>query len=146
MTKAPDSTTSIALIERIRTRKAVVAVVGLGYVGLPLAVVFAEAGFTVVGIDLDERKVTDVNHSHSYLSDMAPERLAGLADGRGKLSATTDYRALAAADVAIVCVPTPLSKTRDPDLSYIVSAADEIARCALARRGPRASHPVSQVR
>jgi UDP-N-acetyl-D-glucosamine dehydrogenase len=136
------SKTSTDLIEKIQSRDAVIAVVGLGYVGLPLGVVFAEAGFQVVGIDLDETRVDGVNGARSHISDIAPERLAAVTSGpgpastlgqpaegrRGRLRATTDFEELKAADAAIVCVPTPLSKTRDPDLSFIISAADEIAR------------------
>lgn len=132
------------LLDKIETREAVVAVIGLGYVGLPLAVVFAEAGFRVVGIDLDQGKVKSINQGESYVQDVPAETLSRLTlptpksseeespsmDGRPSpsLSATTDYDALHDADVAIVCVPTPLSKTKDPDFSYIIAAADEIAR------------------
>ena len=132
------------ILDRIETREVVVAVIGLGYVGLPLAVVFAEAGFRVVGIDVDQGKVKAINQGESYVQDVPPETLSRLTlptpksseeespsmDGRPspRLSATTDYDALHDADMAIVCVPTPLSKTKDPDFSYIIAAADEIAR------------------
>ncbi|MBM3934271.1 MAG: nucleotide sugar dehydrogenase [SAR202 cluster bacterium] len=118
------------LLKKIEDRKAAVAIVGLGYVGLPLAVAFAENGFRVIGIDLDRRKVDSINAKKSYIADIPSERLAriGAAGATGSLTAYPDYTAIAQADAAIVCVPTPLSKTKDPDLSFIVSAADQIAK------------------
>ncbi len=114
------------LLRRIEGREAVVAVIGLGYVGLPLAVAFGEAGFPVVGVDVDRGKVDAVNRGESYVQDVPSEVLAGLV-AKG-LRATTDYDALREADAAIICVPTPLGKTKDPDLSYIVAAADAVAQ------------------
>ena len=129
------------LIEKLNSRQAVVTVIGLGYVGLPLAVAFAQAGFRVVGIDTDGRKVDSVNQGESYIEDIPSAGLASITSGNGqgrserggegptsRLSATTDYRAIADADAVIVCVPTPLSKTKDPDLSHIITTADQIAR------------------
>jgi UDP-N-acetyl-D-glucosamine dehydrogenase len=113
------------LLTKIAKRQAVVGVVGLGYVGLPLAVAFAEAGFHVVGIDIDEDKVTSLQHRESYIEDVQSQTLADLASW---LEATTDVGALAGCDTVSVCVPTPLRKTGDPDMSYIVSAADQIAQ------------------
>ena len=113
------------LIKKIERREAVVGIIGLGYVGLPLAVSFAEAGFQVLGIDIDAEKVAALNRQQSYIEDIASERLAPLA---GRISATTDYAALAECDAVSVCVPTPLRKTGDPDVSYIISATDQIAR------------------
>jgi UDP-N-acetyl-D-glucosamine dehydrogenase len=120
------------LEERIENRNTRIAVIGLGYVGLPLALSFARAGFDVSGVDLDEAKVAGLNAGRSYISDVSDADLAPyIADwDDGRLRATTDYAVLASADVVIICVPTPLSKTKDPDLSYIVSAADQIARHA----------------
>ena len=131
------------LLDKIESRQAAVSVIGLGYVGLPLAVLFAEAGFRVIGVDVDGDRVDSINRGESYIQDLPSGTLEGLAsdggapeskklvptDGRppGTISATTDYEALSLADVAIVCVPTPLSKTRDPDVSHIVVTADEIA-------------------
>lgn len=120
------------ILEKIDNRKAVVAVVGLGYVGLPLAVAFAEAGFKVFGIDSDAVKVDLINRGESYLHDVTSQQLAEVAsdsgqDGQGRLHATLDYSSLDVAAAAILCVPTPLGKTKDPDLSYIVSASDELA-------------------
>lgn len=115
------------LIERIERREARVGIIGLGYVGLPLAVVFAEAGFHVVGIDLDPRKVEAIGRGESYIEDIPQERLAPLAR-EGRLTATTDFAALRACDAVSICVPTPLRKTGDPDISYIIDATEQIAR------------------
>ncbi len=128
------TSSSSSLLEKIETRRAAVAVVGLGYVGLPLAVAFAEAGFRTVGIDLNTARVEAINRGESYIGDVAPERLRRLgasgdhSGSGGWLTATTDYNSLNEIDAVIICVPTPLSKVKDPDLSYIVSASDEIAK------------------
>ncbi|MEK7326012.1 MAG: nucleotide sugar dehydrogenase [Chloroflexota bacterium] len=118
-----------ALSDFISTRKATVAIVGLGYVGLPLAVEFAKAGFQVVGIDLDARKVEAITAGRSYIPDVPTSDVAALVKA-GKLIATTDYAALCDADSVSICVPTPLRKTRDPDMSYVIASADEVARHA----------------
>jgi UDP-N-acetyl-D-glucosamine dehydrogenase len=110
--------------ERLRTREAKIGIVGLGYAGLPLAMAFAETGFEVTGIDLDEAKVSALKEGRSYLVDVPVARF-GKVDGR--LKPTTDYAAVADLDALTICVPTPLSKTRTPDLSYIVSAAESVA-------------------
>ena len=109
------------------------AVIGLGYVGLPLAVEFARGGLTVIGIDIDERKCASINAGRSYIDDVPTADLAGLVRA-GRLTATTDWSALdqadangGACDAAIICVPTPLNKTKDPDISFIVAAADRLA-------------------
>ena len=115
---------AMTLLERIERREAVVGIMGLGYVGLPLAVVFAEAGFQVVGVDVDAAKVDALNRQVSYIEDISSERLAAL---ETPIRATTDFAALRECDAVSVCVPTPLRKTGDPDMSYIVSAADSIA-------------------
>jgi len=114
------------LIEKLNTRTAKVAVVGMGYVGLPLAVVFADAGFTVTGIDLDQNKVALLNQKQSYILDVPTQHVADLAD-RGRLKATMDYAAVREADAVSICVPTPLRQTGDPDLSFIVSAVEGLA-------------------
>jgi len=115
----------VNLLQKVERREAVVGVMGLGYVGLPLAVVFAEAGFRVVGVDVDAEKVEALNRQTSYIEDIASETLARLGD---RITATTDFAALETCDAVSICVPTPLRKTGDPDISYIVGAADEVAR------------------
>jgi len=114
------------LIEKIHSRSAKVAVVGMGYVGLPLAVVFAEAGFNITGIDLDQRKVDALAKKESYILDVPTETVAVLVD-KGLLRATTDYSVIRDMDAVSICVPTPLRQTGDPDLSFIVSAVEGIA-------------------
>ena len=113
------------LLSKISECRAVVAVVGLGYVGLPLAVAFAEQGFCVIGIDVDSRKVAALGRADSYVQDIPSARLAAVAD---KFTATTDYAALAGCDAAIICVPTPLNKTRDPDVRYLIAAGESTAQ------------------
>lgn len=115
------------LLTLLNERKAKVAVLGLGYVGLPLAVVFAEAGFNVIGIDPDGRKVDTVCRGESHIQDVPGEQVARLV-ASGKLDATTDFSVLRGADAVSICVPTPLRKTGDPDLSFILSATDELAK------------------
>ncbi len=114
------------LLSKIADRKAIVAVAGLGYVGLPLAVEFAEAGFRVLGLDVDESKVRTLNAGRSYIDDVPPDSVSRLVEA-GMLRATSDYQDLRAADAISICVPTPLRKTRDPDMSYIIQAARSIA-------------------
>jgi UDP-N-acetyl-D-glucosamine dehydrogenase len=114
-----------ALRARLEARTARVGVVGLGYVGLPLAVEFARAGFVTTGIDVDARKVNAVNQGASYIPDVPSAEIAQLvADGR--LTATTDFAVVKDLDTINICVPTPLRKTKDPDMSYIVSAVEQI--------------------
>jgi UDP-N-acetyl-D-glucosamine dehydrogenase len=121
-----DTTTSPSRFsDRIQTREAKVGIIGLGYAGLPLAMAFAEAGFDVTGIDLSEERVSAVNEKRSYLVDVPAERYDKV-DGR--LRATTDYSAVAELDALTICVPTPLSKTRTPDIGFVVSAAESVAR------------------
>jgi UDP-N-acetyl-D-glucosamine dehydrogenase len=114
------------LLERIRDRRARVGVVGLGYVGLPLAVEFAKSGLTCTGIDLDDRKISAISRGESYIPDVESADVQALVT-EGRLSATTDFRAVAELDTINICVPTPLRKTKDPDMSYIVSAVEAIA-------------------
>jgi len=122
---APDA--RARLLREIAGRAARVAIIGLGYVGLPLAVQFARAGFRVTGIDLDVAKCADINRGQSYVQDVPSTVVQELA-AAGRLRATPDYAALAEADVAIICVPTPLGKSKDPDISFIIAAADGLAR------------------
>ncbi len=151
------------LVTKFQSRRAHVAVIGMGYVGLPLAVSFAQAGYQVTGIDLDQRKVEAINRGESYIGDIATSTLAPLirqsadlplaalspSNGNGQattlaptssvttvenstppgsLRATSDYSILAHCDAVSICVPTPLNKTGDPDVSYILSATEQIAR------------------
>lgn len=116
-----------ALLDKIKSRQACVGVVGLGYVGLPLAVGFAQAGFRVIGVDVDPDKVIALNEGQSYVQDVSSDELAPLVSD-GRLRATTNYAAVSQMDAISICVPTPLRKTRDPDISFIINAADEIAQ------------------
>ena len=115
------------LLEKVTNRQARVGVIGLGYVGLPLAVEFAKAGFDVTGFDVDESKVSEINAGRSYILDVKSEDVAANVKA-GLLRATRDMSKLADMDAVDICVPTPLRKTKDPDMSYVVSAAEEIAK------------------
>src|SRR3954471_6552290 len=114
------------LREKIETRRARTGVVGLGYVGLPLAVELGKAGFHTTGIDLDERKISAIMADRSYIPDVPSADVAALR-AAGKLDATTDFSIVEELDTINICVPTPLRKTKDPDMSYIVSAVEAIA-------------------
>ena len=118
------STAAAVFEERIRTREARIGIVGLGYAGLPLAILFADAGFSVTGIDLNEERVGWVNQRRPYLEDLPSERYEAAGD---RLSATSDYVAVSGLDALTICVPTPLSKTRTPDISFVVGAAEAVA-------------------
>src|SRR5215211_7739170 len=115
------------LREKIRSRRARTGVVGLGYVGLPLAVELAKAGFHATGIDLDARKVQSINDGRSYIPDVATADVQAL-HAKGLLDATTDFAVVRDIDTVNICVPTPLRKTKDPDMSYIVSAVEGTAK------------------
>ncbi len=115
------------LVEKLQDHSARVGILGLGYVGLPLAVVFAEAGFTVIGVDPDHRKVDTICRGESHIQDVPSEQVDRLVKS-GKLQATTDFSVLQHVDAVSICVPTPLRKTGDPDLSYILSATEELAK------------------
>jgi UDP-N-acetyl-D-glucosamine dehydrogenase len=119
--------TKETLIEDLKTKQARVGILGMGYVGLPLAVVFAEAGFHVTGIDTDPRKVDCLNKGISYIPDVKTEALESLVQS-GRLIATTDFSVLKELDAVSICVPTPLRQTGDPDMSFILSATDELAK------------------
>jgi len=114
------------LVEKLQNCTAEVAVMGMGYVGLPLALALGEAGFEVWAVDVDEARVRQLREGKSYLLEIEDEAISKLVDA-GKLRATTEMSPIRRADAVIVCVPTPLSKTRDPDLSYVVSATAAIA-------------------
>jgi len=122
----------VELERKIQARSAVIGVVGLGYVGLPLALSFARAGFRVIGIDVAQAKVADVNAGRSYIADVDSAEVRAEVDA-GRFRATSDYGELAEADCINVCVPTPLTKTKDPDVSFIVSAVE--ALCQTLRPG-----------
>ena len=122
-----DVSTLQALKEKIETKTARVGIVGLGYVGLPLAVEFAKAGFHVTGIDLQQSRVDRLMKGESYVQDVPSGEVAKLVKEH-RFDATTDFSVVRELDTINICVPTPLRKTKDPDMSYIVSASDEIAK------------------
>jgi UDP-N-acetyl-D-glucosamine dehydrogenase len=120
-------TTKETLIKKLQDKTAKIGILGMGYVGMPLAVVFAEKGFTVLGIDPDTRKVDTFKKGISYIQDVPTEAVARL-KAAGKLDMSADFAALAECDAISICVPTPLRKTGDPDMSFIVSATEELAK------------------
>ena len=116
---------SEAILNKLNERSAVVGVIGLGYVGLPLAAEFGRVGLKVIGFDLDQSRVDAINNGRSYIPDV-PTEIVGTLVGRGTLSAATDFSRLAETDAVIICVPTPLRKTKEPDISYILAAAEQV--------------------
>src|SRR5689334_8139934 len=120
------------LLNKIDSKQATLGVIGLGYVGLPLAVEFARAGFPVIGFDVDAVRVGQLMKGNSYIPDVSSEHLAEVVKS-GKFKATTDPKALAAADIIDICVPTPLRKTKDPDMTYVVQAVETTA--AVLKKG-----------
>jgi UDP-N-acetyl-D-glucosamine dehydrogenase len=126
MSTATANINSQGLLDRIRTKKARIGVIGLGYVGLPLAVEFARQGFDVSGFDVDESKTAQINAGQSYIPDVAQAELADVVKA-GRLRGTSRMSELAGMDVIDICVPTPLRKTKDPDLSYVVKAVEAVA-------------------
>lgn len=127
MTTTAETDLKVGLLEKIEKRTAQLAVLGMGYVGLPLATVFAEAGYQVIGIDPQADKVEQLNSGSSYIPDVPTEQVQRLVE-QGLLQATTDFSALEQADCVSICVPTPLRKTGDPDLSFILSATAELEK------------------
>ncbi len=119
----------MALIDKIQSKDALIGVIGLGYVGLPLAVEKAKAGFTVLGFDIQPEKVAQVNAGENYIGDVVPEELESLVQ-EGRLSATSDFGRLCECDVVAICVPTPLDRFKQPDLSYVKNSALEVASYA----------------
>ncbi len=115
------------LLDRIHNRTAKIGVIGMGYVGLPLAVEFACVGYHVIGLDILPDKISKLNAGVSYIPDVPTEMLAPLVE-TGHLRATCCYEDLMDADVISICVPTPLLKTKDPDMSFVISAADDVAK------------------
>jgi len=115
--------------EKIRLRTARSGIIGLGYVGCPLAVELGKAGFSVVGIDIQQSRVDAINRGCSHIQDVPTSDIGELVNG-GRLSATTDFSIISELDTISICVPTPLRKTKDPDMSYIVAACEQIAKYA----------------
>jgi len=118
---------SIALTTKIKERTAVVGVIGLGYVGLPLAVEKAKAGYKVIGFDIQKEKVDSVNQGHNYIGDIVDADLAEMVK-TGRLSATADYSRIKECDAMAICVPTPLDEHYQPDISYVENSAREISK------------------
>jgi len=116
-----------SLEKKIQDKSAVVSIVGLGYVGLPLAVAFAEAGYHVLGVELLKRRVDSVNRGMSYIGDVSSERLSRLVNKK-MLEATQDQSRLSEVDTISICVPTPLTRTKQPDLSYVIFESEEVAK------------------
>src|SRR3990172_1669212 len=116
-----------SLINKIERKSARLGIIGMGYVGLPLALEFCKAGFDVTGIDLDKKKIDSINSGNSYIEDATDADIRSAVHD-GKLHATTDFSVLQQLDAVSICVPTPLRKTKDPDISYIISATQQIAR------------------
>jgi len=116
---------SAELVSKIAGHRAAIGVIGLGYVGLPLAVEFARGGFPVTGFDVDESRVAKINQGESYIPDVPSEVVRTLVE-REKLSASSDFSKLKQTDVVIICVPTPLRKTKEPDVSFILAAAEQV--------------------
>ena len=118
----------LKLEEKIGNKSATIGIVGLGYVGLPLAVAFCEAGFKVLGIDVQQKRVDWVNQGQSYIADVSAERLQAVTANK-LLQATTKQSRLEEMDAICICVPTPLTKTKNPDLSYVINESKEISKC-----------------
>ena len=115
-----------SLEHQFKCRSALVGIVGLGYVGLPLVRVFVDAGFRVLGFDTDDAKIEELLEGHSYIGDVSSEWVAGSTKS-GKFTATADMSRLAEPDAILICVPTPLSDDREPDLQYVEATARQIA-------------------
>src|SRR5262245_37644292 len=117
----------IELETKIRTKNARFGVIGLGYVGLPLGLTLSDAGFDVTGFDIDTRRIESIQAGRSYVTDISDRELQK-ATAENRFRATSDLSEVGGLDAISICVPTPLRKTKDPDMSYIVAAADSIAR------------------
>ena len=124
------------LAARIDSREATIGVIGLGYVGLPLAVAFARAGFRVTGFELDAEKVRALAEGRSYIADVSSADVAEVR-AAGRLVATRDFAELSRTDVVHVCVPTPLTKSKDPDFSHMAKAVEDIRKRLKAREVPK---------
>ena len=128
MTISNESAVQQALLERIQCREAQIAIIGVGYVGLPLAIQFTFAGFPVTAFDIDERKISSLNAGQSYIEHIPSETLQQLRSDTYQFKATTDFAQLSEMDCIIICVPTPLNKHRDPDLSYVLDTTRMVAK------------------
>jgi UDP-N-acetyl-D-glucosamine dehydrogenase len=117
---------SAELLSKIIERRAVIGIIGLGYVGLPLAVEFSRGGFSTIGFEVDKTRIDNINSGASYIPDVPTEMVRSLVE-HAKLSATSDFTKLRDVDAVIICVPTPLRKTKEPDISYILAAAEQVA-------------------
>ncbi|HDR5039352.1 TPA: UDP-N-acetyl-D-glucosamine dehydrogenase, partial [Bacillus anthracis] len=115
------------LLEKIGNKTAMVAVIGLGYVGLPLAVEKAKAGYKTVGFDVQDKKVKMVNEGHNYIGDVVDSELKDIVE-KGMLLATTDFSIVKDADFIAICVPTPLDEYQQPDISYVKNSTIEISK------------------
>jgi UDP-N-acetyl-D-glucosamine dehydrogenase len=122
-----EATLAAQLRSRLHDRQAVVGILGMGYVGLPLGLAFAEAGFTVLGFDVDERKVAQLRAGQSYIQHLDPTRVTRAVKA-GKLSATHDFSRVGEPDALLICVPTPLTRQREPEMKYIVQTAEQVSR------------------
>ena len=126
-TRVPGQTNKQKLLDLIQAREAVVGIVGQGYVGLPLALTFVEAGFRVLGFDLDQAKIDGLNRGESHIRHVGAERVASAVAG-GRFSGTSDFARLKECDAILICVPTPLGKHREPDMSYVHGTAETIRK------------------
>ncbi|HEY6329386.1 MAG TPA: nucleotide sugar dehydrogenase [Blastocatellia bacterium] len=117
---------SAELLSKLIERKAVIGIIGLGYVGLPLAVEFARGGFSTIGFEVDQARIEKINSGISYIPDVPTEIVRSLVE-HDRLSASSDFTKLRGVDAVIICVPTPLRKTKEPDISYILAAAEQVA-------------------
>ena len=115
------------LIENIESREARVGVIGLGYVGLPLLIEFARSGFPVLGLDIDESKIDDLNAGRSYIRHIEPESVRDTIQSNARAEVSADFGRVADCDALLICVPTPLTRHREPDLRFITSTAEAIA-------------------
>ncbi|MDR3038016.1 MAG: UDP-N-acetyl-D-glucosamine dehydrogenase, partial [Candidatus Adiutrix sp.] len=114
-----------SFLEKIEARSAVVGVIGLGYVGLPLILSFAEAGFKVLGLDVDRKKIDHLRAGRTYIAHIPETRIQKAVSG-GRLEATSDFRRAPEADALIICVPTPLTRHREPDISFITGTLENL--------------------
>lgn len=127
MAKNNHNNISRAALENIKNKSAIIGVIGLGYVGLPLAAACARVGFKTIGFDVDETKLPKLNSGQSYIDAVETSELSKLVKS-GVFQATSDFSKLALCDVIVICVPTPLTAQREPDLSYVVKTAQQIAK------------------